>query len=196
MRLGIFGGTFDPIHIGHLVAAVNAKAAASLDACYFVVANVPWQKENVRTVTPAEVRYGLVARALEGLPGLEASDIEIRRGGPSFTYDTLSELSKTHPQDELVMIVGADAALEMSSWERASELSELADLLIVSRPGFVPPEKILGWKEWEVAEIPSLDISSTDLRQRVRDGRPLDFLLPGFAIDFIRETGMYISESL
>ncbi|MGC8481744.1 MAG: nicotinate-nucleotide adenylyltransferase [Acidimicrobiales bacterium] len=191
MRIGVFGGTFDPIHIGHLVAATNAKYAAGLDLCYFVVANVPWQKENARVVTPADVRLGLVERAIAGLPGFAVSDLEIRRGGYSYTYDTLLELGESHPDDELYLIVGADAALEMTSWERASELSQLAELVIVSRPGFVAPTEILGWSSWVMVEIPSLAISSTDLRQRAIDGRPLDFLLPRFAIDYIKETNLY-----
>ena len=191
MRIGIFGGTFDPIHIGHLVAAVNAKASAEIDLLYFVVANVPWQKEGSRTLTEASIRYSLVARALEGLCGFAASDVEICRGGLSFTFDTLLALRDEHPGDTLVLVVGADAAIDMHTWERSNDLASLAELVVVSRPGFESPTSILGWAERTEVEIPSLDISSTDLRQRVKDGRPLDFLLPRFAIEFIQETGLY-----
>jgi nicotinate-nucleotide adenylyltransferase len=191
VRIGVFGGTFDPIHTGHLVAAVNAKFAARLDLCYFVVANVPWQKEGLRELTPADIRYNLVRRAIEGVEGFEVSDIELRHGGHSYTVETLVGLRDEHPGDELVLVVGADAALSLPTWERSEDLPSLAELLVVSRPGFSPPDRVDPWKQWSVVEIPSLDISSTDLRSRVRDGRPLDFLLPRFAIDFIAETGLY-----
>lgn len=177
--------------MGHLVAAVNAKFSADIDLLHFVVANVPWQKEGSRALTEASIRYNLVARALEGLDGLVASDIEIRRGGPSFTYDTLATLHERNPDDTLVLVVGADAAITMHTWERSSDLADLAELVVVSRPGFRSPSSILGWATWTEVEIPSLDISSTDLRQRAKDGRPLEFLLPRFAIEFIKENGLY-----
>jgi nicotinate-nucleotide adenylyltransferase len=191
VRIGVFGGTFDPIHTGHLVAAVNAKYAADLDLCYFVVANVPWQKEGMRELTPARIRYSLVERAIEGLEGFEVSDIELRHGGHSYTVETLRGLREMHPEDDLVLVVGADAAANLPTWERSEDLPSLAELLVVSRPGFSPPERVDPWSCWSVVEIPSLDISSTDLRSRARDGRPLDFLLPRFAIEFIAETGLY-----
>jgi nicotinate-nucleotide adenylyltransferase len=192
MRIGVFGGTFDPIHIGHLVAAQNAQHAGRLDLVLFVVANVPWQKEGTREVTDANLRYLVVQEVLRDIDGLEASDLEIRRGGRSYTIDTLMELAAERPNDELFLIVGADAASEMPTWERAEELSRLARLIIVNRYGYPMVERVLDFDQPILAEMPWLDISSTDLRARVREERPLQFLLPDTAIRTIRAHGLYL----
>ncbi len=192
MRIGIFGGTFDPIHVGHLAAAVNAKAGAHLDKVLMVVANIPWQKEGLRKVQPAAERLALVRAAVSGVEGLEASDIEIKRGGESYTIDTVLEIRKQFPNDELFLIIGADVASELDTWERADDLADLVTLVIVNRPGSVRPSN-LGerWSYLEV-EVPSLDISSTDLRARAIEGRPLDYLIPSAAIDYIRQHKLYV----
>ncbi|WP_298345777.1 nicotinate-nucleotide adenylyltransferase [Ferrimicrobium sp.] len=191
MRLGVFGGTFDPIHIGHLVAAQNAMHAAHLDRVLFIVANQPWQKEGTREVTDAQLRHLVVTQVLAPIPGLEPSDIEIRRGGLSYSIDTLIELHDAQPADELFLVVGADAASQMPTWERAEELSKLARLVIVNRYGYPTISHILDFDEPILAEMPWLDISSTDLRERVRDRRPLQFLLPATAIDAIELYALY-----
>ena len=192
MRIGIFGGTFDPIHVGHLAAEVNAKAGAHLDKVLMVVANIPWQKEGLRKVQPAAERLALVRAAVSGVEGLEASDIEIKRGGESYTIDTVLEIRKQFPNDELFLIIGADVASELDTWERADDLADLVTLVIVNRPGSVRPSN-LGerWSYLEV-EVPSLDISSTDLRARAIEGRPLDYLIPSAAIDYIRQHKLYV----
>jgi nicotinate-nucleotide adenylyltransferase len=191
MRIGVFGGTFDPLHIGHLVAAQNAKYTARLDRVLFVVANIPGQKEGERPVTDARLRLAVVAEVMQGLEGFEASDIEIRRGGRSYTVDTLRELRERYPHDELYLIVGADAASQMETWERAEELPSLAQLVVVNRYGYPTPRILSGFESPIFAEMPWLDISSTDLRERVRDDRPLQFLLPEEAIWAIRRYGLY-----
>jgi nicotinate-nucleotide adenylyltransferase len=196
MRLGVFGGTFDPIHIGHLVAAQNAMHAANLDQVLFIVANQPWQKEGTREVTDAHLRYLVVTQVLKSIPRLDASDIEIRRGGLSYSVDTLIELNTAHPDYELFLVVGADAALQMPTWERAEELSRLARLVIVNRYGYPTIDNILDFDEPILAEMPWLDISSTDLRERVRDHRPLQFLLPETAIDAIEVHSLYRSDEV
>ena len=193
-RIGIFGGTFDPIHFGHLAAAVNARHAAGLDRILLVVANVPWQKEGTRELTPARTRFELVRQAVEGIDGLEASDVEIKRGGLSYTIDTVSELRRVFPLDRFFLVVGADAAAGIEEWERTEELPALAELVVVNRPGHPRPENLGGWERAIMAEIPSLDISSTDLRQRARDDRPLEFLMPRGAIEYIRENQLYLDE--
>jgi nicotinate-nucleotide adenylyltransferase len=196
MRLGVFGGTFDPIHIGHLVAAQNAMHAAKLDQVLFIVANQPWQKEGTREVTDAHLRYLVVTQVLKSIPRLDASDIEITRGGLSYSVDTLIELNTAHPDYELFLVVGADAALQMPTWERAEELSRLARLVIVNRYGYPTIDNILDFDEPILAEMPWLDISSTDLRERVRDHRPLQFLLPETAIDAIEVHSLYRSDEV
>lgn len=194
-RIGIFGGTFDPIHVGHLVAAVNAKAALELDRVILVVANVPWQKADDRAVTSAERRYELVRAAVGDVPGLEAGRQEIDRGGDSYTADTLSEISAGNPGSELFLVVGWDVAGELKTWERLEEIKDLATLVVVNRFGSGRPGD-LDEDGWRVAEVtvPYLEISSTDLRARAREDRPLDYLVPQAAVHFIRRHDLY-SES-
>jgi nicotinate-nucleotide adenylyltransferase len=191
-RIGVFGGTFDPIHVGHLVAAVNAKAALGLDRVLLMVANVPWQKAGDRAVSSAEDRLALVEAAVGDVPGLEASALEIERGGESYTVDTLYQLREAGPDDELYLIVGWDVAASLTTWERHEKMQALATLVVVNRPGAGRPHRLdeAGWKSVEVT-VPNLEISSTDLRARAADGRPLDYLVPGSAVRFIRARGMY-----
>ncbi|MHB8295619.1 MAG: nicotinate-nucleotide adenylyltransferase [Acidimicrobiales bacterium] len=189
-RIGVLGGTFDPVHVGHLAAAVNARHSLRLDRVLLVVSNEPWQKVGLRPVTPAELRFELVRAAAEEVPGLEASRMEIDRGGPSFTADTLVELAKENPGAELFLIVGADAAADISSWERVEVVRELSTLVVVNRPRTRLEELPGGFRACAV-EIPALDISSTDLRQRAADGRPLDFLVPAAAIRALARMGLY-----
>jgi len=190
-RIGIFGGTFDPVHVGHLVAAVNARHCLSLDKVLLVVANRPWQKVADRPVAPARDRLATVEAAVAGVEGLEASAIEIERGGDSYTADTVAELAAAHPADQLFLIVGSDLVGQMASWERVGTIKELVTVAVVSRPGWPgPPDLGPGWAVEQV-EIPALDISSTELRARLADGRPLDFLVPAEAVRCMRERGMY-----
>jgi nicotinate-nucleotide adenylyltransferase len=194
-RLGILGGTFDPVHVGHLVAAVNARHELSLDRVLLVVANEPWQKVASRPVTPAVDRLALVEAAVEGVEGLEASGIEIARGGPSYTADTVAELAAQWPGTELNLIVGADAAAGLGGWERLEEVRSKVVLVVVNRPGTTidatgPASPLEGW-DVRMVEVPALEISSTDLRDRVATGRPLDFLIPMPAIRVIRQHGLY-----
>jgi nicotinate-nucleotide adenylyltransferase len=195
LRIGIFGGTFDPVHVGHLVAAVNARHALELDRVLLVVANEPWQKVGVRTVAPAADRLAVVRAALEGTEGLEASDLEVARGGVSYTADTVNELAARYPGAELFLIVGADVVEGLSSWERLDEVRDSVILCVVNRPGsrqvaVGPDGPIAAWRAVSI-EMPALEISSTDLRERATDGRPLDYLIPAPAIRAIRERGLY-----
>ena len=189
-RIGIFGGTFDPIHVGHLVAAVNVRFALALDRLLLVVANQPWQKEGLRSITPAEDRYALVAAAVGDVEGLEASRIEIDRGGPSYTADTIVEVAEANPGADLFCVVGADAADVLDTWERHEVIATLATLVVVNRPGSVRTAPLTGWRVVEV-EVPALEVSSTDLRARAADGRPLEYLVPEGAIRCIRAGGLY-----
>lgn len=189
-RIGVFGGTFDPPHVGHLVTAVNVRHALDLDRVLLVVANRPWQKAGVRALTPAPDRLAMVEAAVRGVDGLEASSREIDRGGESYTADTLTELRRERPGAELFLVLGADAAAGLPTWERMEEVQALSSLVVVDRPGSeivsVPPS----WR-WSHVEVPRLEISSTDLRARVLDGRPLDYLVPTDVIDCIRRRRLY-----
>ncbi len=188
-RVGVFGGTFDPIHVGHLVTAVNVRHSLELDTVLLVVASDPWQKEGAG-VTPARDRLAMVAAAVEEVPGLESSSVEIERGGVSYTADTLAHLRSVEPGVGLYLILGSDAAAGLPSWERVEEVRLLATLVVVTRPGseaLAPPE---GWSYRQV-EVPRLEVSSTDLRSRFVDGRPLDWLVTAPVVRVIRQRNLY-----
>jgi nicotinate-nucleotide adenylyltransferase len=188
-RLGVFGGTFDPVHVAHLVAAVNARHVLGLDRVLLVVANRPWQKSS-RAVTPPEDRYAMVEAAVAGQPGVEASRLELDRGGDSYSADTLRALADEDPSRELFLVVGADVAAELDTWRHVDVTRELATLAVVSRPGAPEVDPGPGWRVVRV-DIPHLAVSASDLRRRVAAGLPLDYLVPAPAIDLIRARGLY-----
>lgn len=188
-RVGVFGGTFDPPHIGHLVAAIDARDDLDLDLVLLVVANVPWQKLGERRISDAADRLAMVRAVADDVDGLEASDIEIARGGMSFTADTLNHLREKQPQAELFVILGNDAAAGFDTWERHEEVAELAHLVVVDRPG--TPTPIDDGFEWTRVDIPELEISSTELRERIADGRSIRFMVPDGVASLIEERGLY-----
>jgi nicotinate-nucleotide adenylyltransferase len=189
LRIGLFGGTFDPPHVGHLVTAVNVRHALALDAVVLMVANAPWQKQGTRPISAAEDRLAMVEAAVADVDGLVAGDAEIRRGGPSFTADTLANMVECYPGADLFTIVGDDAAAGLTSWERHEEVVAQSRLVVVDRPG-APVELPPGF-EWLRVEVPRLEVSSTDLRARVLDGRPLDYLVTEPVLDIIAERSLY-----
>jgi nicotinate-nucleotide adenylyltransferase len=190
VRLGIFGGTFDPVHVGHLVAATRVREVLGLDRVLMVVANQPWQKTGARSVTPAEDRFRVVAAAVAEVPGLEASRIEIDHGGPSYTADTVAELLESDPGMVPYVIVGTDVAAGLGTWKRVDELRELVTLVVVERGGVAAEVDVAGWRV-ERVRIPALDISSSELRERLARGRSVDFLIPAPAIRCIRQLNLY-----
>jgi nicotinate-nucleotide adenylyltransferase len=188
-RIGVFGGTFDPPHVGHLVTAVNVRHALDLDVVLLMVANVPWQKEGSRSITPALDRLAMVEAAVADVPGLEAGRMEIDTGGPSFTADTLAALARREPGSQLFTIVGDDAAAGLTTWERYEEVVARSSMVVVDRPG--EPVRLPGDIEWIHVEVPRLEVSSTDLRARFTDGRPLDYLITEAVLDVIEERKLY-----
>ncbi|MEZ5217686.1 MAG: nicotinate-nucleotide adenylyltransferase [Ilumatobacteraceae bacterium] len=188
-RIGVFGGTFDPPHIGHLVTAVNVRHELALDLVLMVVAHVPWQKEGLRDVSPSHHRLAMVQAAVRDLEGIEASALEIARGGASYTADTLAELSEQYPGAELHTVIGDDAAATLTTWSRWEEIAARSRLVVVDRPG--DPVELTSEVPWLRVEVPHLEVSSTDLRARVTDGRPLDFLVPRDVRAYLREHGLY-----
>ena len=189
LRLGLFGGTFDPPHVGHLVTAVNVRHALGLDRVILMVANEPWQKQGSREITPAVQRLAMVEAAVREVDGLEAGRLEIDHGGPSYTADTLRALGDRHPGAELFTIVGDDAAAGITTWTRHDEVVARSSLVVVDRPG-APVELPVGF-DWIRVEVPRLEVSSTDLRARFGDGRPLDYLLTQPVLDLVARDGLY-----
>lgn len=190
-RVGVFGGTFDPPHVGHLVTAINVHHALDLDLVILMVANVPWQKDGTREITPAEDRLAMVAAAVESVPGLVPGRHEIDLGGNSYTADTLRVVAEEHPGAELYMIVGDDAAAKLHTWERSVEVIDRSRLVVVDRPG--APVELDDAVDWIHVEVPRLEVSSTDLRSRFCDGRPLDYLLTDAVLEVIEQRSLYES---
>lgn len=188
-RIGLFGGTFDPPHVGHLVTAVNVRFALGLDLVLLMVANEPWQKVGTRPISPALDRLAMVQAAVEGVEGLVAGRAEIDHGGPSYTADTLALLQQEYPGATLFTIMGDDAASGFETWERHAEVARRSELVVVDRPGgaAVLPT---GY-HWHVVEVPRLEVSSSDLRERAASGRPLDFLVTEPVLQVIRDRGLY-----
>lgn len=194
-RIGVFGGTFDPLHFGHLALALEVRHQLQLNRMLLVVANDPWQKTARYQVTPAKYRFEMVATAVYaindavGSPILEASDHEIRRGGETYTADTLATLAEENDGAELFVIVGSDIAANLSTWKRVNEIQRLGTTVIAERASTVghPPQ---GWPH-VVVSVPSLEISSTDVRERFGDGRPVEALVPSQVADYVRAHGLY-----
>ena len=189
MRVALFGGTFDPPHLGHLVTAVNVRYVLKLDLVVLMVANDPWQKHGTREVASALDRLAMVQAAISGVDGLIAGDDEITRGGPSYTADTLAALHERYLGAELFTIVGDDAAAKFGSWQRANEIAKLSTLVVVDRPGspLMPPSEF----DWHRVEVPRLEVSSSDLRARFIDGRPLEYLVSDAVLQVIAARSLY-----
>jgi nicotinate-nucleotide adenylyltransferase len=186
-RLGILGGTFDPVHVAHLAAACAARHQLELASVLLLVAGEPWQKRGA-VVAPAEARFAMVAAAVDGVDGLEASRIEIDRDGPTYTIDTVEALST--PERDLYLILGTDVARKLDTWHRVEDLRALVTLAIVDREGDAIEDAPDGWRVVRVT-MPRLDVSSTDLRRRVAAGEPVEFLVPLPAVRVLRERCLY-----
>jgi len=189
-RIGLYGGTFDPPHHGHVAVAVEAAWRLHLDSVLVVVAGDPWQKSSTAQVSPAPDRLALAAAAVEGVEGVEVSDIEVSRGGPSYTIDTVEALARR--DRELVVVLGADAAATLPTWHRAADLAAAVEVAVTPRPGFEVPD--LG-PQWRLRrfDAPFFDISSTDIRARVRGDRPVVHLVPAAVRAEIMRRGLYRS---
>ena len=191
-RIGLMGGTFDPVHHGHLFAAEEVRYAFSLEKVVFVPAGRPWQKSE-SSVTPAELRYEMTRIATADEPAFDVSRAEIDRSGPTYTVDTLREFRRCSPSTQLFFITGSDAILQILTWKDADEALSLATFVAVTRPthDLSAVENLPG--RIETLEIPALTISSTDIRRRVAGGRPIRYLVPDAVASFIDEHGLYRS---
>ncbi|MFM7062509.1 MAG: nicotinate-nucleotide adenylyltransferase [Actinomycetes bacterium] len=188
-RVGILGGTFDPPHVGHLVVALDVLDALDLDEVVLMVAGDPWQKRD-RPVTPAADRLAMVEAAVAGVPGLAAGTDEVDRDGPTYTVDTLEALRTAEPARELFLVLGTDAAAGLTTWHRWSDLSSLATLVVVDRPGAPAPVSEF---PVPVVRVPvaQVELSSSELRRRAAAGRTLRFLVPDAVCAVVAERELY-----
>ncbi len=187
MRTGILGGTFDPIHIAHLHAAETALAGAHLDRVLFVPAGEPWQKSD-RDVTGASLRVAMVTLAIADTPGFELDKREVERNGPTYTIDTLESFPEN---DDLFLILGADAAGRVDTWHRAQDVMERARFLVLPRPGSDAMVAASNLPGAEVLDMATLDISGTMIRRMAREGRPYRYLVPEPVHQYISENNLY-----
>lgn len=188
MRIGVFGGTFDPPHTGHLVVASDACQALGLDRVLWIPSAVPPHKR--RTVrASAEARLEMVRAAIEGDPRFEADDLELRRAGPSYTADTLRELAARHPGAELVLLIGADNLREIPGWHQPEEILRLARVAVLSRDGAgVPPDAPIPAVPVAVTRV---DVSATEVRRRAAAGETIRYLVPDAVRALIERGGVY-----
>jgi nicotinate-nucleotide adenylyltransferase len=192
-RLGILGGTFDPPHAGHIAAAVAAQTQVGLDDVVLMVANEPWQKVGDRQVTSAQVRWEMTEALVAEISGLRADDREIRRGGPTFTVDTLEEILAEQPNTEIFLIVGADTAERLETWHRASDVVRLSTIVIVNRdnstnaaPGFLRDARVLN------VTMNPVDVSSSGIRDAVARGESIDSSTSLSVASLIRDHSLYV----
>nr|WP_084796062.1 nicotinate-nucleotide adenylyltransferase [Pseudonocardia asaccharolytica] len=189
-RIGVMGGTFDPIHHGHLVAASEVADLFTLDEVLFVPTGQPWQKTE-RDVGPAEDRYLMTVIATASNPRFSVSRVDIDRGGPTYTTDTLADLHAALPDAELYFITGADALAQILSWRNVHELFGYAHFIGVTRPGYELGNEHLPDGAATLVEVPAMAISSTDCRRRVAKGRPIWYLVPDGVVQYISKRGLY-----
>lgn len=189
-RLGVMGGTFDPVHHGHLVAASEVAARFGLDEVVFVPTGVPSFKQD-QDVTDAEHRYLMTVIATASNPRFTVSRVDVERGGVTYTVDTLRDLKDTRPGAELFFITGADAIEQILTWKDAEELFTMAQFVAVTRPGHTLSVEELPVDRVDVVEVPALAISSTDVRARARAGQPVWYLVPDGVVQYIAKHQLY-----
>jgi nicotinate-nucleotide adenylyltransferase len=189
-RLGVMGGTFDPVHHGHLVAASEVAGLFGLDEVVFVPTGQPWQKTD-RGVSPAEDRYLMTVIATASNPRFSVSRVDVDRGGLTYTIDTLTDLHREQPDAELFFITGADALAQIVGWRDTDKLFQLAHFVGVTRPGYQLADANLPRGAVSLVEVPALAISSTDCRDRVRRGMPVWYLVPDGVVQYIAKRGLY-----
>lgn len=190
-RIGIMGGTFDPIHHGHLVAASEVADRFGLDEVVFVPTGQPWQKAD-EPVSSAEDRYLMTVIATASNPRFQVSRVDIDRGGPTYTVDTLRDLHAEYgPKAQLFFITGADALERILSWKDLDEVLELAHFIGVTRPGFELSDQHLPADSVSLVQVPAMAISSTDCRARVGRGEPVWYLVPDGVVQYIAKRRLY-----
>ena len=186
-RIGVLGGTFDPIHLGHLAAASEVHAVLGLDRVLVVpTAAQPFKADH--EAVSGEHRLAMAALSVAEDKRMEVSDVDVRRGAPTYTIDTLTDLAREYPESDWYFITGADALARLDEWKDADKLREMATFVGVTRPGYALPP---GVHDVALVEVPSLRVSSTDVRRRIRSGQPIRYLVPAVVADYIDENHLY-----
>jgi nicotinate-nucleotide adenylyltransferase len=203
MRIGVFGGTFDPVHLGHLIVAEQGREQGQLDQVWFIPAARPPHKPN-QAVTPFVQRVEMLSLAIAGYPAFRIDEVEKDRPGPSYTVDTLTELHRRHPGNEWFLLIGADSLNDLPGWYRPERIAELAGLLVTTRPDveLKSPEELRAalrlpegvTLRLQVVEVPPIAIASSDLRQRVAEGRSIRYLVPRAVECYIQDKRLYRRE--
>lgn len=196
LRIGLLGGTFDPPHVGHLAIATTVASALSFDEVIFVVANDPWQKTGEREVTPAATRLEMTRALVDGYENFSVDDREIRRGGPTYTVDTLNELHQENLNAEIFLIVGADTASRIHTWHRYEDVLSLSTLVVVNRSdasSTLAPE--LAQAQVELVSMPAVDVSSTQIRDAVAQGSSIEGMTTAGVLSVIDAQGLYTEVS-
>lgn len=188
MRLGLFGGTFDPIHLGHLIMAETCREACRLDRVWFVVAGEPPHKRGERT--PARHRVEMVRLAIAGHPDFEVSEIEVDRPGPHYSVETLEAVHRARPEDELFFIIGADSLVDLPHWREPARIRELATIVVVNRPGFAPPADP-GTPAPLFVDVPPIGIASSEIRRSLAAGRSVRYRVPRSVEAYLQAHGLY-----
>jgi nicotinate-nucleotide adenylyltransferase len=188
-KVGIFGGTFDPIHLGHLITAQSVREIRNLDKIIFIPAFISPHKSDVKT-SSAEDRLNMIKLAIDGIPFFDYSDIEIKKGGVSYTIDTLKELKKFY--DEMEFIIGYDNIFTFHTWKEPDEIMKLAKIIVLKRKSSHPPQfEDKYYKQAVFVQTRGIEISATDLRERVRKGLPINFLVPPKVMEYIYQHKLY-----
>jgi nicotinate-nucleotide adenylyltransferase len=199
MKLGVFGGSFDPVHLGHLVLAESAREALGLEQVLFIPARISPLKSQQPSAAPRE-RLEMLRLAVAGHAQFKVSDLELQRQGPSYTVDTLRQLAQDRQGDELVLLIGADSLTDLPAWSEPQEILRLARVAAVNRgrtPPVLPPDLLRlapgAHERIQLVSMPAIDISATDLRQRVATGRSIRFLTPRAVELFIQQHRLYLA---
>ncbi len=190
-KIGVMGGTFDPVHHGHLVAASEVADRFALDEVIFVPTGRPWQK-SARDVSPAEDRYLMTVIATASNPRFSVSRVDVDRDGPTYTADTLADLHDAMPDAQLFFITGADALQQILSWHKVDELFRYAHFVGVTRPGYELADGHLPEGSVTTVEVPAMAISSSECRDRVASGRPVWYLVPDGVVQYISKRSLYL----
>ncbi|MYW71632.1 nicotinate-nucleotide adenylyltransferase [Pseudonocardia sp. SID8383] len=194
-KIGVMGGTFDPVHHGHLVAASEVADRFALDEVIFVPTGRPWQKTG-RDVSPAEDRYLMTVIATASNPRFSVSRVDVDRDGPTYTADTLADLHDAMPDAQLFFITGADALQQILSWRKVDELFRYAHFVGVTRPGYELADGHLPQGAVTTVEVPAMAISSSECRARVGAGRPVWYLVPDGVVQYISKRSLYLNPDL